>query len=535
MKIFRFWSCFLIISCGPLGGGVRNSFLPSYQILAESPIFCSEDHDLNKTNILFVIDKTASNKNSDPDHSKRLAGIQQLIDSQDSEVGYGMIVFSKKAQSLLMENDVPVFRSKGEEVQQALDTVAQMRDTGKKLPAEEILQLIKQAIEKDSLKHSAYFVDYHIVFISDGSFSANKGQQQLVQGIGKLTQDTESLKVHSVYYGNYKNESGGFKQKVAKGAGWILRTWLFIEGVPISPTVARSAAPLDQDQDTDDVTLLKTISTGGQGVYTDSNQQEMDLSHMLSRWEVNRLMVYNLNSGVCLDGSIDVDSDADGLCDKDEEGEFLPDNRWSFEDGYSDYFHWYSRENNQPLPKCIDRSDLDQDLLTHCEELYLNSLFQHSEGLVSLRTDHPDSDGDGVIDGIEVLMSLADFAMAPLDPSYTVHKQDISASSDLSVLPYEDSRGDAARLVPLSGAKSCYGLQQSAQPVYPTLPVSSLGTLNALSHKSGENVALIYYIQHMEGLDREMYKFSFQSLKGESDSFVVSPELSHFQSLALIR
>ncbi len=35
-------------------------------------------------------------------------------------------------------------------------------------------------------------------------------------------------------------------------------------------------------------------------------------------WSLKEFLVYNINAGFCFDGKVDVDSDADGICDRDE-------------------------------------------------------------------------------------------------------------------------------------------------------------------------------------------------------------------------
>ena len=164
-----------------------------------------------------------------------------------------------------------------------------------------------------------------------------------------------------------------------------------------------------------------SISGGGKFINFESNQN-WDMNDMLVTpkvvpWSLKEFLVYNLNAGFCLDGRVDVDSDIDGMCDRDEvemnriyadeleaEGKsFDPANRFSFGDGYGDFFHWLRFRYGANLASCTDRSDEDSDLLTACEE---SEIYREDEDGKYLTSDPKnfDTDKDGIIDGIETFL-----------------------------------------------------------------------------------------------------------------------------------
>ena len=154
------------------------------------------------------------------------------------------------------------------------------------------------------------------------------------------------------------------------------------------------------------------------------------------------------------------------------------------------------------LPACQDQSDADKDLLTQCEEQYLNSVYAKNgidSDFVPLKANHPDSDGDGIIDGIEVLIYLADEPSAPLDPHNLSKVRFPGEGTDLDKIvkhlsPFTPEKGQIAydtQLIPLRGENaSCYAIQQNTLPLYPVLPVYSENDFSDFQHKTNENVIL---------------------------------------------
>ena len=118
----------------------------------------------------------------------------------------------------------------------------------------------------------------------------------------------------------------------------------------------------------------------------------------------------------CESGRFEIDSDLDGLCDSDELSKgSLPTKRFSKHPAVSDGVWWklsvQQRSRLDSLARACNTGDQDADFLTNCEELILTSdLYEASNReqtdmlyrLNSLNINHPDTDGDGYVDGIEV-------------------------------------------------------------------------------------------------------------------------------------
>jgi hypothetical protein len=116
----------------------------------------------------------------------------------------------------------------------------------------------------------------------------------------------------------------------------------------------------------------------------------------------------------CLSGSLGLDSDQDGMCDKDEDDlGYDKNNAFSKSRYISDrVYHELTTRN---LPSQIESQncgdvDSDSDLLYDCEEILLRpSRYQGADleqtqklwNQQGLKSYHPDTDEDGYIDGIE--------------------------------------------------------------------------------------------------------------------------------------
>ena len=543
----------ITVSCNAIRVGEAFSVLNSVRIVTdEQPLFCtdSNDHRVHESKILFIVDYTRSNKKSDPNRSIRVDGIRNIISkSQNGDfVKYGFITFSNTIFSPLTSYDMVEFTSDPLKIDRTLTTLSQTEDKGRK-KYKDVLDVIQKTVEQDQHQTHSLFTDYYLFFISDGYNVSQKEEQQFNQQLQLWMHSTENVQFHSIYYGNYQNRRPSFLQTVKKGGVALVKTWFFIESnlIPFGLHSSR-LLPDDPSEETDDVSFLKRISQSGRGQYTDYNKDPyVSLRLSSSHFPVQQFLVYNLNAGFCLDGYVGTDSDADGLCDKDEieaQG-FYPDNRFSFNDGYGDYFHWLNlHRNTGSLTPCSDRSDPDYDLLTNCEEQYLNSIYSQQEPLQALDIHNPDSDGDGLIDGIEALVYLADMSEAPLDPHNLQQIQIKGEKNDLEKIvrhlsPFQKEESQQAPYDTVLSSfpqeeGSCYGLEQSVLPTYPTQPVQKNDTLSNLQHEKGENVVFIYSLQTKTDIHRGVYRFAYQNLMNQeiSDrSLVFSLDRSQLHTL----
>lgn len=535
-KIAHLSILILFISCQEIQSP-KLSFLASSHssfILDNSPILCSENRVFHENKILFVIDKTKTNKKSDPDGHIRINGIKNFMKNNKNN-NFGFIVFSKEVSSPLTINNIPVFRSNYSELEKAIEEIDEQKDEGKKNYLD-LLSWIKKSIENDMRIPSRLLTDYYVMFISDGYPSASEeDQKQFIQGMKSFSDTYDNVHVHSAYYGQYKNRGSGFGEqlKTLSTTGVklfiMIKTGFFIPFIPLFNS--KKISQEEEEGSTDDVHFVKAVSEQNGGDYIDYNKNgNWNFQTQLEKiWNMDFFLVYNLNAGFCFDGYIGVDSDGDGLCDQDEdliEG-LNSDSRFSFNDGYGDYFHLLAINNQKTLPPCSDRSDDDHDLLTVCEEKYLN--FLHSSELLSPK--NPDSDADGVIDGIEAMIYLLNDASAPLDPNNLKNGDLSKITRHISPFsPEEKQIAHETVLSPLSGKNaSCYGIQQNTLPLYPTISVSN--TFKNMSHKKGENIILIYFMHKMENSSNYVYQWTYKKVRmmENQHQFRISLNDSQFQ------
>ena len=476
-----------------------------YEIMDSKPLFCSEDFAFYASKVLFIVDQTHSNKRSDPGQTSRKQGIKSFIEeNNNNNVSYGVIGFSDNVFSPITLNgnniskDIVAFTSDTDVFETSLTKVFARKDKGRGTNVlGRVLEVVTDGIDFDQRMTRDKIVDYHIVLISDGSLSVREDRHKdFVNGVREIVRRFNRVSVHSVYYGDYKNRGPGAVARMGQGIRTAFQLYIFTSiGFPPPVYYNNTMAPPStaSSKDTDDVRQLMQVSETGQGHYVDRNENSdwsLDLSQ---QWSANPFIVYNLNAGFCLDGSVGLDSDMDGLCDQDElkMTGFEPDNRFSFNDGYGDYFHWMEFEKQQmSLTPCLNREDKDRDFLTYCEEQYINSL---DSDYPPLSTEHPDSDGDRILDGLEVLVYWANDPLAARNP-YNLDKVSENLSDYERIVKHispfvsvEEQTSYDTSLVPVEGENgSCYSLRQTKLPVYSTLFVNKDDTLRQNSQIKGK-------------------------------------------------
>lgn len=293
------------------------------------------------------------------------------------------------------------------------------------------------------------------------------------------------------------------------------------------------------------------------------------------QFKQSELVVYNLNAGFCMDGTVDVDSDADGACDKDEVKYGLdPSSRFSLTDshdpgnpsvpvgqrrgtarsstqGVGDFFRM--REILIPgatLDSCPSggdtledgRSDEDGDLLTKCEERIITNGSPAGTERRNGDPKNPDTDGDGFLDGIEVF-ATSRYATAldnrdlvgvsydgePEDAATQIREHRHPMMRDPAAFRYDTT------LTPRpmnSEGQTCYAFAQSRLQVFPTLAAAESRNLRGLGHAANQNLILSYFIQTpqsdpravgtvMSNIQRLVYSRadSIQPLKLETSQF----------------
>ena len=444
---------------------------------------------------MFVVDVSGSNESTDNDGRKRADNIDRFVAGLDQKgfYQYGLIVFNSHQEAVINYNgDTRKARFTGDpnELYQATQSI---RDNPFKHGTKygPTLAVAKQAIEEDIRLFPEETSAYAVLFISDGKPHDSSPLAPL-DGVSNLVNiNDRSVYLSTAYYGGNGSQAIELLQEMAHlGSG----NFVNFEN----------------------------------GEYWDLN--ELVVERDLIPWSLKEFLVYNLNAGFCMDGEVGVDSDVDGMCDRDEiamnniyaekleaEGKlFDPANRFSFGDGYGDFFHWLRfRYPGKTLPLCEDRSDDDFDLLTVCEEREIKNTSPHLESY--LRTGNPesfDTDRDGIIDGIETFVYFASQSTgratrytAALDRENLKDNPDGEKGNVLVQIKEHrnpwvyDSHAEAydTRLTPMYSLDGdCHQFTQTILPLYETLEVKERNTLPGLGHGAGENSIMVYYIQVLQ-------------------------------------
>lgn len=483
--------------------------------------FClSPDKKINWNKYLFIIDKSGSNRTSDPDDVRRADNIQRFLDKHaaDEYTKWGFIQFGQdinsKSTSYIMD---PVTGKEGFSDSQAMQTAIQThRSTPNAGCTPYLVALVKARtmMETDMRDHKEEASIYHIFFMSDGMPDNPTNSNGCGDGVVNKTPDDP--------------HASEVKNIAALSPGRV-----FFNTVYYNPVQTRAEAP-------DGLEYLAQI---GKGVFKNlENQNTLDFDSLIGGVETiphmikgPRLFVKNLNAAFCSDGRIDVDSDADGLCDKDEakytkiyqaelKGKvFDPLNRNSLNKFYNDSFILkFQLENRKILPECSpERStDEDHDLLNECEETLLNDvaangptedwnrMLSQKYGKSASKT-NPDSDGDTFLDMFEfnqfkLPSSAVNFTNTRDQYGHGLEGIDLMVENRHPMSPeiFGPNQYDAKtlfagkKMYPDGRLYNCYNFSQMQLALYQTQ--SFLGSSDPISksvkHGVSENLIMIYYI-----------------------------------------
>lgn len=473
----------------------------------------------NYTKIMFLVDKSGSNDagqypdgspypGSDPDDTFRFDLINEYIEKHktNDELMWGMIAFENAAGIAYIngQNDqVPIFVPYGPKVSAALTRLKVDIDEGK-TPYRGALNMAMQAITNDRTQSAEQGLQptYVVVLITDGAPSDYMiGSSNLVDE-GAIDADVQSLTgtdttLSTVYYGVENSQTSSDRlQRMAR-----------IGGGKYSNMTESGKVPIDS--------LIKFGTT--------------------QAWRIKRFVVTNLNASPCEDGTVDADSDADGLCDKDEiafnekfandptysqrmGGKFFdPQNRNSFNPVYNDLIYYRRIVYGEVLDtSCTDTSDEDQDLLNYCEERFIKSNTPSGPTVPwsqAMKNDadekNPDSDGDGFLDFHEFVFALGrqtaevlSFAspLKVLTGGYSMEQvlqEHRNPRQPALAEPY-DGKFDFSHVNP--DGQNCYTYEQQELPLVDTkeLLEGNAGGRTKLAHREDENVIMIYFIQTSE-------------------------------------
>ncbi len=510
------------------------------------------------TRVLFIVDVSGSNATdvkqesgevvpaSDPTKDRRYNAMNKFFqeNKDNTFISWGLEVFSYDNSGLqLIDNNINgVTRNFGDsnEFSKALAKFKGTKDSNG-TPYLAAVSSARKALENEVKYLKTLNLEeepsYHIIFISDG-FPTDKSEETIFGEIDllKVAVGTGQLYLSTVYYNSATQDSPIF--------------------IP----------PKD---------LLKKMAEHGKGRFQDASQgADINISDLIvsgifkeSYW-IKDFYVYNLNASICFDYKIGVDSDADGMCDSDEQSineqldffdgvsgaataqpngiteedakkaagrRFDPQSRYSFDTKFNDFIMYRHVFLRSTLPSCTDDgtiTDQDHDLLNRCEEEYLRA--DSAQAITSSWTEvlqilgnkaqdtHFDSDGDGIIDSLEFLFFGGNKSNSVFSPNiveyfngrsyrdYFFEHQSpfVPSSSQPYQIKVEFVRKNEFGLV-------CYNIHQEHLPILSALTVDKSDPYagDSLKHSANQNVVMIYYTMKLEndpsGPDVTM-RYSFQ-------------------------
>lgn len=486
------------------------------------------------TKVMFVIDKSGSNSTTDPGSMYRTNTITSFYQLHQANVNvkWGLIAFQGTGSTAYItamgagagtagySNDPAV-------VMAAIGQIAG-GDTGG-TPFQSAIGAVRSAISFDLNSNRSELSNYIVVFISDGEPTDYGGDEMAIDNDIRDLLTISDVTFSTVYYGPASNAASSRMERMARvGQGRFL------------DTNVSGRIPLDN---------LIGFKSG-------------------EPWLIKNLTVTNLNAAPCDDGTVDADSDADGLCDKDEiryntefqsdpvkwqrmAGKtFDPANRNSFDPYISDAIQYKAIVFGEQLPRDCTVDDLvdeDRDLASACEERYLYSASPAGPTqtwTTAMQKDGDafnfDSDGDGFLDWFEFVMTRnKSSAMDRNNVSqlYNGFRLDTIYQKHLNWRnPFSSREYDGVfqfRRVNERG-QNCYSYKQTVLPLYPTRAVTStqVSGKTMLAHAANENVVMISFIQSPEKDPNGPgeLRYTFQKISAASSYINLNLRVEEYQS-----
>ena len=499
-----------------------------------------------RSKVLFLVDESGSNAGNpppgtDPQKTFRSTVIQNFVTKYRSnpQVFYSFVVFNGSSARAFINNGAdtqPIFSNDATQMDAALVRFKSETDQDR-TPYRAALAMATAAISNDRATDTSGLVStYYVVLLSDGQptdYGASPDLVAIDTDIKSLILTAGRATLSTIYYNlaNVAADAAVLQNMALTGNGGFSN--LNIDGI----------VPIDQ--------LIQFKSA--------------------DPWVIKKFLVSNLNAAPCDDGSMDVDSDADGICDKDEiryntqlahqpivaakmNGKvFDAQNRNSFNASYHDlifYRHLVYGEaldSNCRITGDLTVDDVDQDLLNVCEEAYLTSntpvgptVAWSTAMLKSADPKNFDSDGDGYLDSIELTYGRSrSNALDYNSPQRTIDGMTMDQIITQHLNPISPSSG-----TPYNGklefsrvneqGQNCYTYNQNVLPLYHTLPVTKaqVSGYSQLAHGTDENVILIYFIQTKEGdvNGPGELRYYYQSLKYGDVSTPLNLNLTRYSS-----
>lgn len=485
------------------------------------------------TKILFIVDKSGSNVNpgTDPNGMYRVGTISAFYDLHKTNqfTKWGLVSFQGAGATPEILDETGLaggFSNDVNVVSAAVQTLAANNNGG--TPYQAAIAAAASTITNDVARNPTERSKYVVVFISDGEPSPAVTDPILQTDVTNLVA-LGDLTFHTVYYGPV---NAAASSRLLRMANWGRGKFL--------DTNVSGRIPLDS---------LIGFNTG-------------------EPWLIKNFTVTNLNASPCDDGTIDADSDADGLCDKDEtrynaefqadpqkmtrmEGKrFDPLNRNSFDPYLSDAIYYKYIVFSENLPRDCTAADLvddDRDLANKCEERYLYSTSPTGptqDWTEEMQNDGDpynfDSDGDGYLDFFEFIMTRnksAAMDRTNVNQLYLGQRLDTIFNKHLNWRnPFGSVAYDGAfqfRRVNEKG-QNCYSYNQTVLPLYKTRAAAASqvsGNPNFV-HAADENVVMISFIQVPERDPNGAgeLRYMFQKISASSNHIKLNLRIEEYQS-----
>lgn len=471
------------------------------------------------TKIMFVVDQSGSNGNTDPSKDRRRDAITNFFNkhSANKYIDWGFISFQDSAATPFIQD--PYFQPAGN-FQAAIDEFSANGDAGGtpyKAAIFEVTRAITLQMESQTDENES---NYEIIFLSDGvptDYGSPIPDGEIYADIERLVKLADGRIHFSTVYYNVGGADNGASAR------------------------------------------LEEMSKVGKGKFLDaSNGGDINIDELIvggsskESYLIKDFFVYNLNSTLCDSGIIGADSDADGLCDSDEDyynsyysseigansqyagKAFNKQKRNSFSEIYSDLFILRNLQG-EGLPTCSAseaKNDLDHDLLNECEERFLvnrnpkgPTLSWTNEMLANPKytsNTNYDSDGDGIIDSLEFFFFKEKGGSLDYDSInnelfgtsyYDLFKNHVSKIYPEKSSPYNI---DIRQIERNLKGENCYTFGQQTLPMYNVKTATLDGTENLdLVHNDNENVVLVYYIMTPENDPdgKGVLRYSYQKIK----------------------
>lgn len=484
------------------------------------------------TKILFVVDKSGSNVTgsggvaaTDPGAVFRTGVIRSFYDKHKANelVEWGLVVFQGSTSASYINDGGKSFTRDEPTFTAAVDQIATATDAGG-TPYVAALTQAQTILSADKTANPGANISYIVVFLSDGV--PNDTDANVFTAIDNLLVQGK-VTLSTVYYGPANPGASARMQRMADAGGGKFLDTNVSGRIPIDDLIAFATA---------------------------------------EPWIIKSFVVSNMNASPCDDGTVGSDSDADGLCDKDElrynteyksdpskwqrmGGKlFDPYNRNSFSTALSDVFYHRYILFSEAVPRdCIETTDDDGDLANGCEEKYFYS--NTPVGPTQKWTDamgndgdpkNFDSDGDGYLDWFEFIMSRNKsgamdannitqlFLGVRLDTIYQQHR---NVKNPASSSPYD---GQLLYSHVNSTGQNCYSFKQTVLPLYRTGAVTlpQVGNNSNLVHGTNENVVMVYFIQTPENDPNGPgeLRYSFQKVSEASASVNLNLRVDQYRS-----